>query len=94
MKLPLASAVGNVILAGDKGFDRHMRVFEKHFGGLAEKIQKRRKTDAELDEICRDFELLMTSQQCEFAQQDVWNDAFNSSLAGLKKEILAKLEPD
>ncbi|WP_058276063.1 hypothetical protein [Ruegeria atlantica] len=94
MKLPLASAVGNVILAGANGFDRQMRVFEKHFGGLAEKIQKRRKTDAELDEICRDFELLMTSRQYESSLEDVWNDAFNSSLAGLKKEILAKLEPD
>ncbi|WP_157054158.1 hypothetical protein [Ruegeria sp. 6PALISEP08] len=71
-----------------------MREFERHFGGLAEKIQERRKTDAELDEICNDFELLMTSQQCEFAPEDAWNDAFKSSLAGLKKEILAKLKPD
>ena len=69
-----------------------MNTLEDHFGDLAERILARRKLDAELDEICSDFELLVADLRKEAARDSRWKRELESSLAGLKKEILTKLQ--
>ena len=92
MKLPRRHVAS--LLGGREAHstDRQMSALEDHFGDLASLIPERRKIDAELDEICSDFELLAADLREEGKASGHWRRELESSLAGLKKEILTKLQ--
>ncbi len=69
-----------------------MSTLEDHFGVLSSRILEHRKLDAELDEICSDFEILVADLRKDAARGGSWRRELESSLAELKKEILTKLQ--
>ncbi|WP_425046506.1 hypothetical protein [Primorskyibacter sp. S87] len=73
-----------------------MGAIEESFAELAGEIQERRSCDCALDEICKDFELLMKDLHALPAIRDNGARRLQSdlrdSLEGLKEEILKKLQ--
>lgn len=71
-----------------------MDIFEEDFSELVELIRTRRITDAELDDICKDYELLKTdlgNAQAEESNPDLkWQAELQTVLTELKNEIHAK----
>lgn len=75
-----------------------MGIVEDTFSDLAPAIRSQRISDAEFDEICRDYEMLVADLRLAVRDfngpESGLQDDLRSSIAGLRQEILAKLEPN
>lgn len=74
-----------------------MDIFEEDFSDWVDVIRARRTADAELDEICRDYELLKTDLRKATREGTEQNNNsisdLKDSLSGLKTEIVAMVKP-
>lgn len=80
-------------LQGNNSLGGQMGTIEEHFSTQAKLILQRRAKDVELDEMCRDFELLAADLEKQSPQNSTWKAELECSLVGLKKEILSKIGP-
>ncbi len=73
----------------------HMDILKESFPDLVEVIHQCRIADAELDEICRDFELLKTdlrkAMRLNGGLDSPYQNDLRESIAGLREEILLRV---
>lgn len=73
----------------------YMGAIEESLSELAGTIQKQRINDAVLDEICKDYELLMADlnkvSQCRDNEKNRLQTDLENSLEGLRQEILTRV---